>query len=350
MVNKSIAFFIEDLYSGGAEKITSILANELSKEFTKVVVFSFLNNNSSVLNKSVRFVHLKPKFKNGLFLFLTIFRVLLFNRVDKIISLSMPPLNFYLAIVCFIQRRFLIISERNNPKYFPYRIKHRIQRFVSLFLSTKIVFQNDYALNYFKFFLKKSIIIQNPVYAKLRKINLKKVDNLRFIYFGRLSKEKNLYYLIDSFVKFQKVFTDATLDIFGSGNLFNELKNYTKSFYFIKMKKRIQSISHVLKKYKASILVSNYEGTPNSVLESMATCLNIIISKNILFSLNGEQILTSKNSWIVDNSNKSSLTNVLITLATNIELVNTKINNAFDSLKHFDLHKVISLWKKLINE
>lgn len=90
----------------------------------------------------------------------------------------------------------------------------------------------------------------------------------RIIFVGRLSKEKNLSNLISAIAK-----TDMTLDIYGKGELREELEEHAK-----KQGARVNfmgtvpnsKLPDVLNRYKYFILPSYFEGMPKSLLEAMA--------------------------------------------------------------------------------
>jgi glycosyltransferase involved in cell wall biosynthesis len=90
----------------------------------------------------------------------------------------------------------------------------------------------------------------------------------RLIFVGRLNEEKNLFNLIEAVAQ-----TGLTLDIYGKGNIRNELEARAK-----KLNAKVNfmgvvpnnELPNILNRYRYYILPSFYEGMPKTLLEAMA--------------------------------------------------------------------------------
>ncbi len=90
----------------------------------------------------------------------------------------------------------------------------------------------------------------------------------RLIFVGRLSYQKNLYNLIDAISR-----SGLGLDIYGRGELENDLKTYVEEKKADVSFKGIipnNALPDILRRYRHFILPSCYEGMPKTLLEGMA--------------------------------------------------------------------------------
>jgi glycosyltransferase involved in cell wall biosynthesis len=100
----------------------------------------------------------------------------------------------------------------------------------------------------------------------------------RIIFVGRLQPQKNLFNLIEAVSN-----NDLTLDIYGSGELYDELLAHAK-----KLNAKVNfmgvvpnnELPAVLNRYRWYILPSLYEGMPKTLLEAMA-CGLVCIGTNV---------------------------------------------------------------------
>jgi glycosyltransferase involved in cell wall biosynthesis len=90
----------------------------------------------------------------------------------------------------------------------------------------------------------------------------------RIIFVGRLQPQKNLFNLIESVSR-----NDLTLDIYGDGELYDELlaqaKRLSARVNFMGVVDNDQ-MPHIFNRYRYYILPSFYEGVPKALLEAMA--------------------------------------------------------------------------------
>lgn len=110
-----------------------------------------------------------------------------------------------------------------------------------------------------------------------RKTNCKKHKN-RLLFIGRLSKEKNIFRLLDAISR-----TEYELDIIGDGDKKVEIETYIRK-YGIKasLLGRFPNdcIPNMINRYPVYILPSYYENNPKTLLEAMA-CESAVIGTNV---------------------------------------------------------------------
>ncbi|WED26881.1 glycosyltransferase [Vibrio sp. DW001] len=121
-------------------------------------------------------------------------------------------------------------------------------------------------------------VIKNFVDIETFKPLLLERYNDRILFVGRLNREKNLHSLIEAVGK-----TSLTLDIYGTGNLEQELMSFAKemnakvNFMGVVGNSQLASIYN---RYQYYILPSFFEGMPKTLLEAMA-CGCVCIGTNV---------------------------------------------------------------------
>lgn len=156
--------------------------------------------------------------------------------------------------------------------------------FVTSLCDKNLIIKN-YKIEHEKIYCIKNFVDT----TKFKYNNLNKKFEDRYLYVGRLSKEKNLLNLIKSLAN-----TKITLDIVGSGN-FKELIKNEASKYFVKInflgKFSNDFLPDIYSKYKYFILPSYSEGSPKALLEAMACGLICITTpvKGILEIINDKR-------------------------------------------------------------
>ena len=158
-----IIFVTDTLASGGAERVISVLANNLSMQYDEVEIVC--------LRKHLVFYDIQPKVK-------IVFAEDYSNGwVNKILWLRNyikkddVVISFMIRVYCVVLlsllglRRHIITSERNDPDAIG--VKWKIIRCLLLPTTTKHVVQTQKIKNYFSSSLQKKIsIIYNPINLK----------------------------------------------------------------------------------------------------------------------------------------------------------------------------------------
>lgn len=271
----NIVFTVDSMNSGGAERVVSILANNFAKSGNKVtiVMVSYgVQESFYELDNHVRLESIVKDYNN---------KVNPFKRVGllkkRLVSINPDIVLAFLPHVCIYTWLALksttipfICSERNDPNRMSplYKLLSRI----AFSKSTACVFQTNDAMKWYgKKIAKKSTVIFNPVIIQTNLCTSNKSRTI--ISVGRLTKQKNFKFLINSFSLFLKNKPDFKLIIYGEGPLKKQLILYSK-------KKRVQKSVFFAGNSKtwhsegkqASMFVSssNYEGMPNALEEALA--------------------------------------------------------------------------------
>lgn len=222
----------------------------------------------------------------------------------------------------------------------------------NLYFCKNIVLFDKYNLDYVKKNRKSSFNFylispsQDLPFVNYQVINDMLATRSRLVYFGRIeSRQKNIKLLINLNRHLNLI------DFYGSGDqeLINQLgKNY-KGFI-----SPTEDKFKILNKYKYMILMSNYEGFPFSLAQSLACGLPIIIKNSFvsaasLVNKNQNGFLLNKNSSIEEYSNLiKKIYN--IPLSKYSELCKNSYEYALNNLS-FDIFekKWISIFEKYLN-
>lgn len=275
---KKICFVINKLTDGGAERVTSVVANCLYKrkkyEIVVVTFEKYDDEKEYYLEKGIKRVNIPLSNSNGTLgmakNFINVRKRLLLLNCDCYIGIDIFA-NLLVSFVGMTSKCKTIISERNAPKQVDLRAINKMLRKVLYPFCNKIVFQTQGALEDSDFFLqKKGVIIPNPI-----KENLPTREAIESVVCaaGRLVAQKNYKMLLDAFEQVVKKHPEYKLSIYGQGVMEEELskliikkgleKNVTLEGYF-------EDVHNKMKNNEIFVLSSDYEGLPNSLMEAMA--------------------------------------------------------------------------------
>lgn len=343
-----IVFIIGSLAGGGAERVVSELASCMVRQNNDVYIITVASSKidysiSSKVNiidcskresvPGVNFIRRLSRIKN------TIKQV----NPDVCISFTVA-VNIYSVLSCIGAKTKLILAERNDPRFDPPGKVMRILRKILYPFADNFVFQTEGEKKFFsKRIQKKSVVIPNPVNPELPEPYQGERTN-RFVSAVRLTPQKNLKMSIDAFSEVVKKYPEFRLEIYGDGELRNELEDYIKNKGLhsnVFLKGRSSDLYNDIKDAYGFILSSNYEGISNSMLEAMA--LGIPTISTDYPSGGAREIIESyKNGILVNLNDYKQLAKEIITLIEDRELCRKissecrKIRNQLDSSKITD--------------
>lgn len=346
-----ICFTLSSLAGGGAERVATSLSNYFVQEghtVTIVLVSVKTNNCFYDIDSKVEIIPLLKKSKNK-FLRVHILRKAMKEIKPDIVISFLPHIIIYTHFALKGLKIPLVCSERNDPNQYNYLYKFMLKK--TFKKSNGVVFQTDDAR---KFYFnnkknKKQIIeiIPNPVFIESQAdSNFAFTKQNRFISVGRLVEQKNFKLLIDAFYLFDKKEKNYQLFIYGDGPLRNEIENQIKS---LNLENRVflpgqNKMWHEdLKKSKAFISSSDFEGMPNCLEEALCLgCLAIATNCPIGGSRDLAKLLG--NTILVEPRNVKQMSQAMEMIASG--KITCKKND-FSSLK---LHNIGEKWISLINK
>lgn len=278
-MQRSILFYINQIYDGGAERVMVNLANLFAENgYKSVLLTSFCHSGEYDLSEKVHRLSVEDEERkdnkfNKNFRRITFLRKTVKKYDSDIVVSFMTEPNVRMLIATMGLKVKRLISVRNDPR--------RVHRTGMGWFIGKIifpmadacVFQTEEAKEWFPLRLqKKSRVIFNPVGDSFYHIERKPMQG-RIVTCGRLVVQKNHKMLIEAFYEVQKKYPEVSLEIYGEGELRQELQRHIdnlgisdKAF----LRGRTSNVIEILSKAEIFVLPSDYEGMPNALQEALA--------------------------------------------------------------------------------
>lgn len=268
-----IAIIAHGLSDGGAERVASILANNLvNNNYTILFICAYNSKFEYRIDEKIRIRTIQATSDS---------RLVRFIQRNKLIYDAIKDFGAD-CIISFINHVLLftvlkgipvIYSLRNHPESIRGRGIKAIIFDYEYRYAKKVVFQTEGARDLFSAKIqKKSIVIANPIDTNelpyWSEFKHKKV----FITACRLNKQKNLPMLFKAFSLVHKIYPEFTLEIYGDGELRDELEEMIvamKASNYIFLKGWTANIHTIMAESFAFVMSSDYEGLSNSMLEAL---------------------------------------------------------------------------------
>ena len=324
---KKVTIAISSLYGGGAERVSSICANELSRQGCHVsIVVMYREKDEYLVDDGIK-IYAVASTKSDYLKKSKINRILSLRRIIRALHTEciisfLPNMQIITWASCIGLRLKRIETVRNNPQKIKFSSKLEKIIWTLILLSANIVLtQNEEQKAMLpKRIQRKSKVIFNPINECFIQDESKKfiAPITSFVAAGRITQQKNYELLINAFNKAKVIKPDIKLDIFGVGdeNYFQHLRGMVKKLNCdasISFKGRSNNLSSEYAKYQAYILSSNFEGMPNALAEAMVSRL-ICISTDCPTGPS-ELIENGENGYLVSVSNEDELAKTIIDVA-----------------------------------
>lgn len=351
-----IAFLIGSLAGGGAERVVSELATEMSAQGHEVAVIVVSSaQRKYFIPDEVNFINCAKQYKARGFSYINrvsdIRKNLLAFSPDVCISFN-TNVNFYAIFAAKGLKFPLILSERNDPVKYPLDKPSRILRSLLYKKSYKYVFQTEEIKNYFSESIQKnSTIIFNPLNPALPEVNVKKRSK-RFVTAVRLEPQKNLKMAIDAFKGSDAIENGYIFQIFGEGSLRNELSEYIKdnnlSENVFLMGNSSTLYDDIYDAY-GFLLSSDFEGLSNSMIEAMALGIPTISTD---YPSGGARavIEDEKNGLLVPVGDSKAMKNAINRLIGNSEFAADISKNSVLLRDSLSVSKITNQWISFISK
>src|SRR3989344_3438419 len=299
-----IAFLINSMAGGGAERVVSVLLKNLSRNGRKIFLIVLDDKLYYEIPKDVVVIKLSSNLnslpKKVLSIFFAVFAVKKIVKENNIeLIFSFLGRSNYINILSRIlgSKHKVLISERVDPSFM-----HSSGNAISFFnkLSIKFLYKKagtvtcnsigikDSLVRDFSISPDKIKVIYNPLdITRIEELlqedldtECQKIFNFPVIInVARLEKQKGQEYLLRAFVKVRKEIPHANLVILGEGELGQSLKDLSKqlgiqeSVYFLGWQKNPFKF---VARSKVFVLSSLWEGFPNTLIEAMVCGLPVI--------------------------------------------------------------------------
>lgn len=352
-----LLFFITSLGSGGAERVISILSNELSKRGHNVHIGIITNRNVCYsIRKEVCMHYLDCendlKFANYRRIFRRIIKIrkLIKDLAPDCIISFMAETNIDVCFAMLGMDVPLIVSERNDPAIDPVsKLKQWIRK-IAYCIPSYFIFQTPDAQTYFSKRIQcKSSIILNPLADNLP-LPCNDEREKRIVSVGRLHPQKNIPFLLRAFSIFSIDNPDYILEIYGEGPLEEQLKKMVNEMNLqdkVVFNGFCKDVHKRIFKASMFILSSDYEGMPNALLEAMAMGIPCISTD---CPCGGPRMLIEHkyNGQLIPIGNEMKMIQAMEYYANNEEQANLIGKKASEVNKRAHVLTIVEQWDALI--
>ena len=348
---------VPSLNGGGAERVISNLSNDiyLKNYSIDILVFGKKSKYDYKINNNINTIYLNKN--RSLFAFITLFKYFCNRKYRFILSTKLEAniLSIIAKILSFSSTK-LFVRETNTPSEilkYEFNIKNlflvhlrRIYFFSNYVIcNSHGVKENLVNLNINS---ERIIILPNSLnISNIKRLSKKYIFKFKrpyFIYAGRHTKQKNLEMLIESFDIFCKTNGQYDLRIYTNNH---SIKSLSKFVNFMKYRKNIKieaykdNIYPYIKKSKALLMTSNWEGLSNITLEALQLNKKVLLtdckSGPREIKKFGYNILLSRPNYSLGYVKKIKL------LIKMNKINNTKVNNKYTKYYNNKLDYLLSL-------
>jgi len=299
-LKKKVSILITSLAGGGAERVVSILVNELQNSYDITLIL--MNNTVSYdLPKNIKVINLEnSSSKENTVIKILKLPILAFKyktlceklEIETSLSFMYRP-NFINTIAkLFGLKSKVIISERNTPSktYGGNTLASKTGQFLVKYLypysDLIIPNSNGNALDLienFTIYQNKINVIENPFDIQMidvlanSEISIKSINKFVFIMVGRFEKHKRHIEVIEAFSKLK--YKNLQLWILGQGPEENNIRKLINKLNLIEEIKLIgfdKNPYKYMKKANCLILNSTREGFPNVLVEALACGIPVV--------------------------------------------------------------------------
>lgn len=343
---------------GGAERQLIMLANALSIMGHEVSLIVMAQCNIQYnIDEKIKVINLSAEEKLDRFKMFTRYRVLFetYVHIRPDVSIHFWLQSAYLS--AFMPKKIrgkLIYSERTDPLDASYSGIVTFLRNVSFQIIDGFVFQTTAAQMFFeknKRVCDKSIVIANPIkIADERFSTVSSIRDKRIVSVGRLVDRKNHKYLIEAFATIINEFPEYTLEIYGEGELRNQLEMQIEMLGLkekVLLKGNKDNIFECIYAASLFVLPSESEGMPNALIEAMALgvpCISTDCKPGGAKAL----IRNGENGFIVPLDDVDELADRMSFMLMNPDAAEKMAQNAMNIRNTHAPEVIYDIWEKFI--
>ncbi|TXN35971.1 glycosyltransferase family 4 protein [Flagellimonas hymeniacidonis] len=357
---KKISFVIGSLSPGGAERVVTTLANELSKVHSVCIITLIKSIPYYTINKNVKVLYCAEKIapsKNSLQALKTNFQ--LYKKISSLIHKEKIDLligfitsaNILSVLAAKRQGIPCIISERNFPMHANTPKMWKILRRLLYRKSDFLVVQTEEIRDYFKSLMPedKILILANPIAPEISASRDSKIKKENIVLnVGRLTYQKSQDTLIRAFANIEN--KNWKLLIIGEGNKRMEYEDLIQK---LKLGDRVllvgntNDMPHYYNRASIFAFPSRFEGFPNALLEAMHFGLPCVSTDCPTGP--SKLINNGSNGFLIPIDSPETLEKKLSELINNDVLRGNMGKKAVESTIKFETAPVTEQWNDVIN-
>lgn len=272
------------------------------------------------------------------------------ERPDCVISFGSTSLTL-VTILKAIRGYKTIFSERSDPNFCARSLSDRIRYYCYNFADC-MVFQVPGVRDYFNEKIRsKSVIISNPVGIPNAQWKLEGTKDIVCV--ARMEMRQKRHDLL--FQAFQKVcnsLPEIKLHLYGDGGDLQKTKDLAQEMGIaerVVFHGNVKNVKEQIGAYRVSVLTSDYEGMPNTLLEAMALGMPVVATD---CSPGGAAYLieNEKNGMLVPRGDSDAIAAAIIRLLED-DVFSVRIGNAArERAKNQSYEKNKEEWLKVIDE
>lgn len=350
-----ILFVLPDITTrGGVERITSVLANAFVKRGFEVIVVSLFKRMSTsafTLDEKVDLIFITEEdynLKGGRIrllpmqwnAFCKLKRFLNYNQYDLIIA------------QCFLPALFVFLSGYAKKSVVCDHFKYE------LYKQPVLAFRN-YVYAKFKQVITltqtdadkyKRVLTQVRVIPNISPFEVSEFSDLsqkRIIAVGRLHRQKGFDLLLDTVKDLFSSFPDWKLDIYGEGELRDDLMRQRDSFHlqqYVNFKGYTNDIKKEMLRSSIFVLSSRYEGLPMVLLEAMSCALPIV---SFRCPEGPADMLKDNIGCLVEAENVVALRSALEKMMQDEDLRRSYADREKVAIKEYSADSILEKWMEL---
>jgi glycosyltransferase involved in cell wall biosynthesis len=374
-----LTLVISSLFSGGAERVMSIMANYWVAKDWEITILTFDDGtkppfyelDSRVCHMSLNIAGESYNLLVGIWKNLKRIQILqsaitesnpdaVISFMDQVNVLTLLAMRFSPGNVTLQELPWgtrslnipVIVSERVDPALYSIgKIWEQLRRWTYP-LADRLVVQTQGALSYFSPGQQnRANIIPNPVVLPTRRKNTSGGlwVGRSLIAIGRLMKQKGFDLLLQAFARLKDHHPEWTLTILGEGELRTELESLRDSLGLsgrVHLPGVVKNPYQVLMQADIFVMSSRFEGFPNALCEAMA-CGVPVISTDCP-SGPREIIRDGVDGILVPNEDVEALTAAMARLISD-EVERRRLSSRTpEVIERFNLEKIMCMWEDVV--
>lgn len=351
-----IFFYINTIGNGGAERVLTVLANQISAlDYDVTVITSIKREWEYPLLEGVRRITLEHtpeqnRIKKNISRIFKLRALCKSEQPDVLISFMEEP-NYRALVATMGLRTKNIISVRTDPAVAYERGIAKILAKTLYRRADGYVFQTEQARQWFASSIQnRATVIVNPISDAFYSVCRSPGSQKRIVASGRLNPVKNFELLLEAFALVSKQLQDCTLTIYGAGALKEELEKKIEALELTgraELFGQCNDIPNAMKDASLFVMSSNVEGLPNALMEAMVLGLPVITTD---FSGGAARALIKdgENGMIVPMKDKDRLAQAIARIMTDHEYAQRLGRAAKVRAEEFRTETIVQKWIRYI--